>query len=69
MARRDCFGAFALDRLASKILRAQLRYVTGDRAGALGDMQTVASEFADRRGWTLPEILARAGLGALAPAT
>ena len=60
---------FTHDRGFQKIVRAQLRYVTGDRAGALEDLRAVATQFADRRGCTLPELLERSGLGALAATT
>lgn len=40
--------ALDLSRGFDKTLRAQLRWITGDRAGARADLEAVAAEFADR---------------------
>lgn len=51
-----------LSKGVHKVLRAQLRWLSGDAAGALTDLQTVAAEFSERRNMTLPDLIARAGL-------
>jgi hypothetical protein len=52
-----------LSRGFEKLLRAQLKWVTDDRDGARADVEAVAHEFSERRGCTVPELLARTGLG------
>lgn len=45
--------------------RAQLKFVLGDREGALADVDSVCEQFADRRGMTRLEVLRRLGLSDL----
>ena len=51
-----------LERGFEKLLRAQLKSLVGDRAGALADVEAVAKEFSDRRGCTVNDLLTRTGL-------
>lgn len=48
-----------------KVLRAQLRWITDDRTGARADLEAVAREFSDRRGCTVDQLAARAGIAAV----
>ncbi len=59
----------ALDKLDSelakgfhKVLRAQLKYTTGDKRGARVDLVATAAEFSDRRGCSVEELAKRARL-------
>jgi hypothetical protein len=60
LERVDLAAGFA------KLERAQLRFLLGDREGALSDVQAVCAELSDRQGMALAEVLARTGLTALA---
>lgn len=52
----------ALARGFHKVLRAQLKYTTGDKKGAGADLAAVAEEFSDRQGCSVDELAKRAGL-------
>lgn len=45
-----------------KVLRAQLKYTTGDKKGARADLAATAAEFSDRRGCSVEELAKRARL-------
>ena len=53
---------FPLDAGFQKVLRAQLKWISGDRSGARADLETVASEFSDRRGCDVAELATRVGI-------
>jgi hypothetical protein len=53
---------FPLDAGFQKVLRAQLKWISGDRLGARADLAAVAFEFSDRRGCALAELATRAGI-------
>ncbi|MBL8924425.1 MAG: DUF4304 domain-containing protein [Myxococcaceae bacterium] len=47
----------------TRVLRAQLKWVSGDRPGAKKDLAHVAREFSDRQGTSVAELAERAGIG------
>lgn len=53
---------FPLDQGAQRVLRAQFHYVAGDFGAALAELRQVAAEFADRRGMSVENLIARHGL-------
>lgn len=55
-------GQFPLDQGAQRVLRAQFHYVAGDFGAALAELRQVAAEFADRRGMSVGDLIARHGL-------
>lgn len=59
-------GLPILGQFAGLILRARLRYATGDRTGALADLQAAADAFADRQGMSVAALIERHGLVGLA---
>jgi len=59
---RAMLNAFVLDNGFEKLLRAQLKWTAGDRAGARTDLEAVAREFADRQGCGVKELAERAGI-------
>lgn len=53
---------FPLDQGVQRILRAQFHYIAGDFGAALAELRQVAAEFADRRGMSVEDLIARHGL-------
>jgi hypothetical protein len=53
---------FPLDAGFQKVLRAQLKWISGDTSGARADLEAVASELSDRRGCDVGKLAARAGI-------
>lgn len=53
--------AFTLKRGFEKVLRAQLKWTSGDRKGAKQDLALVAREFS-ARGLTVEDLAEQAGL-------
>ena len=47
----------------NKILRAQLKWICGDKKGARADIAAVAKEFSDRNACSVAELTKDAGLG------